>query len=468
MTKVYLVFLFSFLLFTTACRDTQQNQTTSSSDADTLTLGAPPAPDWAKNATIYEVNTRQFSPQGTFKGIEAQLPRLKELGIDIVWLMPIHPISQTNKQGTLGSPYAIADYRAVNPNYGTMADFKALVNRAHELGLRIMLDWVASHTGRDHAWVKEHPDWYISKDGQMIAPVDPQTDKSTNWNDVYALNYNNPDLRRTMIDAMRYWVKETDIDGYRCNVAGFVPNNFWLELRPELDKIKTVFMLSEWENDPDQFKSCFNMNYSWTMHNIMKAVASGVRTADKIDSVRALNHERFPIWYYQMLFTQNHDENANNGSLTESFGPGADAFVVLSSTLEGMPLVYNGMESNLDKRLPFFEKDTIAWGNYAKSNFFKTLLTLKHRNRALWNGLAGGRAVKIATDHDESVYAFYRQRDSDRVVVILNLSGRPQRVQLIGDGFTGMYTEVFSHQPVELKSEMTATLRPWEYRVLTN
>ncbi|WP_018622561.1 alpha-amylase family glycosyl hydrolase [Spirosoma luteum] len=466
MNKVYLVVFLSALILATACRDTQQTRSESSSD--TVALAAPPAPEWAKNATIYEVNTRQFSPQGSFKAIEEELPRLKEMGIDIIWLMPIFPLSQENKQGTLGSLYAIADYDKVNAAYGTLADFKALVNRAHALGLHVLLDWVASHTGRDHVWVDAHPDWYLQENGRMIAPIDPQTNKSTNWKDVVALDYNNPDMRRAMISTMQYWVKETDVDGYRCNMGGFVSNDFWAELRPELDKIKTVFMLSEWENEADQFKSCFNMNYSWTMHTIMKAVAKGLQTADKIDSVREVNQQRFPIWYYQMLFTQNHDENTNNGTVTETFGPGADAFMVLSCTLEGMPLVYNGMESNLTKRMSFFEPDTIAWGNYAKSDFFKTLLTLKHRNRALWNGLAGGKAIKISTDHDDTVYAFYRQRDSDRVVVLLNLSDHAQTVHLIGDGFTGMYTEIFSHQPIELKSEMTATLKPWEYRVLTN
>ena len=199
MNKLYSFFLLSSLFLATACTDTQQNQTgtaAAGSPADTTVRDAPPAPDWAKNATIYEVNTRQFSPQGNFKAIEAQLPRLKEMGVDIVWLMPIYPISQENKQGTLGSPYAIADYKAVNPAYGTLTDFKSLVNRAHELGLRIMLDWVANHTGRDHAWVTEHPDWYIRKNAQMVAPIDPQTGKPTNWNDVYALDFNNPAMRR--------------------------------------------------------------------------------------------------------------------------------------------------------------------------------------------------------------------------------------------------------------------------------
>ena len=467
MKKVSLVILLSSLILATACRNTPTNQTETTS-SDSTAQDAPPAPDWAKNATIYEVNTRQFSPQGTFKAVEAHLPRLKELGVDILWLMPIYPISQPNGKGDLGSPYAVTDYKAVNPDYGTLADFKSFVNRAHALGLRVILDWVPSHTGSSHSWVQQHPDWYTKVKSKMVAPVDPQTGKHAAWADVFGLNYDNPDMRKAMIEAMQFWVKECDIDGYRCNVAGYVPNSFWAELRPHLDKIKTVFMLSEWEDEPDQFKSCFNMNYGWAMHNMMKVVAEGVRPATSIDSLREANQKRFPIWYYQMMFTQNHDANTNNGTLAESFGPGADAFIVLSSTLEGMPLVYNGMESNLNKRLAFFAKDTISWGTYAKSDFFKTLLTLKHRNRALWNGLAGGKAEKIITDHDDKVYAFHRQRDNDRVVVVLNLSGQPQTVRLAGDGFTGKYTEIFSHQPVELKSEMVITLKPWEYRVLTN
>ena len=210
------------------------------------------------------------------------------------------------------------------------------------------------------------------------------------------------------------------------------------------------------------------MNYAWSLFTVMKAIAQAGWSATNIDSLREVNRKRFPTGHYQMLYTQNHDQNARDGTLTETFGAGADAFVVLSSTLEGMPLVYNGMESNLNKRLALFENDSIPWGNYGKSDFFKTLLTLKHRNRALWNGSAGGPVVKIPTDHDDRVYAFYRQRDNDRVVVILNLGNQPQNVRLSGDGYEGTYMEVFSRQAMAVKPEMLVSLRPWEFRVLTN
>lgn len=467
MKKFHLVVALSSLFLATACRDNRRNQVEKPT-SDTTYKAAPPAPDWAKFATIYEINTGQFSHQGNFKGIEAQLPRLKEMGVDVIWLMPIYPISRKDKQGTLGNPYAVADYESINSDYGTLSEFKSLVNRTHALGMRVVLDWVASHTGTDHTWMINHPDWYSKKDGKLIHPTDAKIGKPTGWDNVVKLDYDNPAVRQAMIDAMQYWVRETNIDGFRCTAAGYVPNTFWSELRPKLDKIKPMFMLAEWEDDPTQFKHGFNMNYSWSLYHMMKNVAKGVATADKIDSVCSANQQRFPAWYYQMLFTQNHNENANDGTLTEVFGPGADAFVVLSSTLQGMPLVYNGMESNLSRRLNLFNKDSIAWGNYAKSDFYKTLLTLKHRNRALWNGKDGGKFEKISTDHDDKIYAFHRQRDNDRVVVILNLSNRNQTVRLNGDVYVGMYTEVFSHQPVDLRSDMLVSLRPWEYRVLTN
>ncbi len=428
----------------------------------------PTSPEWAENATIYEVNIRHFSPEGNLAGVEKQLPRLKELGVDILWLMPIYPIGQEKRKGTLGSPYAVADFKAVNPAYGTLNDLRKLTKLAHDLGMRVILDFVPNHTAWDHPWVKQHPDWYTrNSKGELISPLNEQG-KPTGWLDVVDLNFNQPDMRNALVEALTYWVREADVDGYRMDVAGLVPLDFWQELRPALDKLKPVFLLAEAEAGPEQYNAGFNVNYGWAMHALLKNIAKGTAPATGIDSLLTLRAKAYPTWAYPMLFTQNHDENAWNGTLTESFGPGANAFVVLTSTLPGMPLVHNGAESGLRKRLAFFEKDPIAWGTYPETNFYKSLLTLKHRNRALWNGEAGGTLVRIPTGHDEQVYAFSRQRDEDRVVVITNLTGQLQSVRLSGEGYAGTYTDIFEHKPMELKTGMTLILKPWEYHVLTN
>ncbi|MBO0947384.1 alpha-amylase family glycosyl hydrolase [Fibrella forsythiae] len=475
--RLTFIYLASLLLIGTVwgCRtnpeqtEAQNGSLSATTPTDTSTQNGSnvPAPEWTKNATIYEVNVRQFSAKGDLASVEIQLPRLKELGVDIVWLMPIYPIGLEKKKGALGSPYSVADYKAVNPAYGTFDDLKHLVQRAHDLGMRVLLDYVPNHTAWDHPWVKQHPDWYTLVNGKMTSPLDDKG-KPTGWDDVVELNYDNPDLRAAMIDAMTFWVREADIDGYRMDASGLVPDNFWQDVRPALDKIKPVFMLSEWEADPAQFKACFNMNYGWAMHALLKDIAKGKAKATAIDSLLASRKKEYPRWAYQMQFTQNHDENTWNGTLTESFGAGAKAFVILTSTFNGMPLVYNGMESGLNKRLLFFEKDSINWGTYTDATFYKSLLTLKHRNRALWNGEAGGELIKIPTGHDDQVYAFLRQRDNDRVVVLVNLSNQLQTIRLSGDGYAGLYTDVFEHKPMELKTGMTMTLKPWEYHVMTN
>jgi len=431
------------------------------------TPGRPALPEWAANATLYEINLRQFSPEGSIKAVESQLTRLKEMGVDVLWLMPIYPISQSRRKGTLGNPYAVSDYRSVNPEFGTLEDFKSLVRRAHTLGLKVILDWEANHTGWDHVWVKEHPDWYTRIKGRMVSPLD-DNGEMTNWTDVADLDYENEAMRREMIRSMQFWGEECDIDGFRCDVASWVPDEFWAEVRPALDKIKPVFMLAESEDDPSHFRVCFNANYGWSTHNLMKATAKGKRPATALDSLLEANRKRFPAWYFQMHFTQNHEENSWVGAQQELFGNGSEAFAVLSCTFDGMPLVFNGMEANLSKRLKMYDKDPIYWGNYPKQDFYKTLLTLKHRNRALWNGQAGGPLVKISTGRDEQVYAFYRKKDGDMVTVVVNLSPQPQTIHLTGEGYEGMYTEIFTRQPVELRNATSLVLKPWEYRVYTN
>ncbi|WP_234734123.1 alpha-amylase family glycosyl hydrolase [Tellurirhabdus bombi] len=451
-------------------RTSTQNATANTQpigSANSLASKPPASPAWAKNATIYEVNLRQFSSEGTFKALEQQLTRLKEMGVDVLWLMPIHPIGVEKRKGTLGNPYAVKDYQAVDPEYGTMEDFKALVKRAHDLDMRVLLDWVPNHTSWDHPWVKQHPDWYTQVNGRIISPLN-EKGESAGWNDVADLNYDNEAMRHAMLDAMKFWVQQCDVDGFRCEVASLVPDEFWADVRPALDSIKTVFLLAESEDDPAHFKLGFNVNYGWSLHWLLKGIYKGTQNATAIDSLLAANQKRFPPWYYQVFFLQNQDENSWAGTATELFGNGADAFTVLAYTFDGMPLVYNGQEANLSKRLKMHEKDPIFWGNYSKQEFYKSLLTLKHRNKALWNGLHGGPLVKIPTGRDEKVYAFHRQKDGDHVAVIVNLSPEPQTIQLSGDGFEGMYTEVFSRQSVELRNALTFTLKPWEYKVYTN
>ncbi|WP_266366262.1 alpha-amylase family glycosyl hydrolase [Tellurirhabdus rosea] len=449
--------------------DTTTSSTTHPTDsASTVArMRQPASPDWAKNATIYEVNLRQFAEKEPLKALESQLTRLKEMGVDVLWLMPVFPIGAEKRKGTLGNPYAVRNYRAINPEYGTDADFRTLVQRAHDLGMRIILDWPLNHTAWDHPWVSQHPDWYTRINGRIISPVDEEGE-SSNWTDVADLNYDNLELRQHMLAEMKYWVKEYDVDGFRCEVASMVPDEFWAEVRPTLDSVKTVFMLAESEDDPSHFRLGFNANYGWSTHWLMREISRGRRKASDLDSLLDANRRKFPSWYYQMHFIQNHDENTWAGTTTELFGQSADAFSVLTFTFDGMPLVYNGMESKLSKRLKMYEKDPIYWGNYGKQDFYKTLLTLKHRNRALWNGPAGGPLVKLATTRDDKVYAFHRQKDGDMITVVVNLSPEPQTIQLTGDGFEGMYTEVFSRQPTELRNAMTFALKPWEYKVFTN
>lgn len=419
----------------------------------------PPEPDWFKNANIYEVNIRQYTPEGTFAAFEAHLPRLRDLGVDVLWLMPIHPISEAKRKGSLGSPYANADYTAVNPGYGTMEDFKRLVSKAHELGMKLILDWVPNHTGWDHVWIAQHPDWYTRDPGtdSIIHPA------GTDWTDVADLNYGSREMRKAMGDAMLFWLREADIDGFRCDVSGFVPDDFWAELRPRLDSVKTVFMLSENGDNAAHFASCFNANYGWPLKDVMLGILNGAG-ADTLSDYMAGIARDFPSHACHMSFITNHDENTWN-KLPMRFGAGEDAYAVLAFTLDGMPLIYSGQESGLQKQLSFFDKDQIDWGTFAKTDLYRTLLDLKHRNEALWNGIHGGRAVTIPQTEPDAVFAYYREQRGDRVVAAVNLSGQPRKITLQGSGYSGTYRECFRQTEQQLAPGTVLELEPWGYRV---
>ncbi len=414
-------------------------------------------PSWSANANIYEVNIRQYTKEGTFNAFRNHLPRLKAMGVNILWLMPVTPIGELNRKGTLGSYYSVKDYMAVNPEFGTLQDFKELVAEAHKLGMYVILDWVANHTAWDNHLVSDKPEWYTKDSlGNMISPFD--------WSDVVDLNYDVPELWEYMINALKFWVQETDIDGYRCDVAFLVPTEFWNRARKELEIIKPVFMLAEAE-EPVLHEQAFDMSYAWGMHHVMNRIAKGENNANHIDSMVVATMEKFPREAYMMQFTSNHDENSWAGTEYTRLGDGVQTFAVLSATIPGMPLVYSGQEAAMDKMLEFFEKDEIDWTEIPLENFYRELFMLKHNNPSLWNGIHGGSYTRVHTGADDKIYAFMREKDHARVFTILNLSSTAVETVLEGDLFKGKYSTVFSNEQINFRRNEHVSMQPWEYRI---
>lgn len=381
---------------------------------------------WSRQTNIYEVNVRQFTPEGTLKAFEAHLPRLKDLGVGILWFMPIQPIGRKNRKGGLGSYYAIRDYTAVNPEFGTLADFRRTVDRAHALGMKVILDWVANHTAWDHPWVATHPERYkLNEKGEVYSVTfNAGTPQVEYWTDVVGLNYQDPGLWLAMTEAMAFWLKEADIDGFRCDVASLVPTRFWEHVRARLDAIKPVFMLAE-SDQVDLHAKAFDMSYDWDLHDQLRAIAKGRAGAAALKAWWARRQARYPADAYRMNFTANHDSNSWHGSCKEFYGSQAcfKAMAVLAATLPGMPLIYGGQEGFFDERLAFFEKDPIQWRGYPLQAFYRELLQLKTRHAALANGQHGGSLAWLDTGND-SMLGLRRERGSSRVDVYLNLGGR--------------------------------------------
>ena len=416
------------------------------------------APEWSKNATIYEVNVRQFSKEGTFKAFEKDIPRLKKMGVDILWLMPINPIGMKNRKGSLGSYYAVRDYKAVNPEFGNMDDFKHLVATAHANEMKVIIDWVANHSSPDNVWLaKGHKDWYTLDSTGNVQPT-----IGTDWWDVADLNYDNKNMRREMIESMKYWLKEADIDGFRCDVAGWVPTDFWIDARKELDGVKKVFMLAEAEDIP--LHQAFDMTYGWEFHHVMNDVAKGKKSVQDIKNY--IKDSKFPKTAYRMNFTSNHDENSWNGTEMERMGNARFAMAVLAATIEGMPLVYNGQETSLDRRLKFFDKDEIEWTKMDLVDFYTKLLHLHQNNKALWNGTYGGEVKFLNAEEEKNILVFEREKDGNKVICVLNLSGSNQHVALIHADLKGKFHDLFSGKKVSLNGKIKYELQPWGYKVL--
>ena len=422
---------------------------------NTTTTGIP---EWTKNAVLYEVNIRQYTPEGTFKAFETHLPRLKELGVDILWIMPIHPISEKNRKGSLGSYYAVKDYKGVNPEFGTLEDFKALVNKAHEMGFKVILDWVANHTGWDNAWITEHPDWYTQDSTGTIIPPNPD------WSDIADLNFDSKPMRQAMIEAMDFWVKETNIDGYRCDVAWGVPQDFWEAATASLDSIKPVYMLAEDEDHPALLEKAFESNYAWKLHHILNEVAIGKKTAADIKTYFDESVNKYAPGSFPMQFITNHDENSWQGTEYERMGDAVQTFAALTFTMEGIPLIYNGQEAGLNKRLLFFEKDTINWSNLEMQKFYQSLVQLKHSNTALWNGTAGATMVFVETTASQNVLAFTREKDKNQVLAVFNLSPNPVELSLQLSR-SGNYQDYFTGESKTLVNGLVLKLDKWGYRI---
>lgn len=409
-----------------------------------------------KSGVIYEVNIRQFSSEGTFNAFSSHLPRLAGMGVDIIWLMPIHPIGEKERKGELGSYYSVRDYKGVNPEFGTEDDLRRLISKAHGLGMIVILDWVPNHTSWDAVWTETNPDFYVRQNGSFIIPPD------TDWTDVIQLDYNNQEMRRAMKDAMMYWLEEFDIDGYRCDVAGFVPNDFWEDAIAELRSVKPIFMLAEWE-DPEHHDLGFDMSYAWELHHIMNQLAQREASISDLMQYMERERERFPEDAIRMVFIDNHDENSWNGTIEERMGLNADAMAVFSFTFPGMPLIYTGQEAALDFRLPFFEKSEIPWGEYSLQEFYTDLIRLKKQNPALWNQPHGGE-VQFFNQVDHLI-AFSRSAGENEVLVLLNLDENP--VQFVLQNSPGSGVNWFSGEEVQMSEGDAVEISSNEFRVFT-
>lgn len=416
-------------------------------------------PEWSKNATIYEVNVRQYTPEGTFKAFENHLSRLKKMGVDIIWLMPIHPIGVQNRKGTLGSYYSVKDFYGINPEFGTMKDFQHLVDKIHAMGMYVIIDWVGNHSAWDNSLATQHPDWYTKTREGNFQPT-PWYD----WGDVIDFDYDNPDLRKYMTEALKYWVKETNIDGYRADVAGFIPTDFWENARQELDLIKPVFMLAEWESR-DLYKKSFDMTYSWTLWNELRQAVNHQKLGGLVEY---LSHDvnTVPRNAYRMTFTDNHDKNSWEGNPYLNFGPGLKTAIVMTGVVNGMPLCYSGQEAGLNRSLKFFEKDPIVWKHDENEELFTKLFHLKHNNQALWNGKYGGEMIRVVNDHQDQIISFYREMNKDAVLPILNFSDKEVIVNLDTKYYKGTYEELFTGKIYQISDQTSLKMEPWSYLVL--
>jgi len=441
-----LCFLFSLLFVQTVfCQKT--------APVKTGTVSGHPA--WIMQGNIYEVNVRQYTAEGTFNAFAKHLDRLKQMGVQTLWFMPLNPISKVDRKGTLGSYYAVSDYTSINPEFGSLADWVKLVKTIHKKGMKVIIDWVPNHTGGDHRWLTAHPNFFVKDStGKAAVPY--------GWDDTRQLDYKNHVMQDSMIAAMKYWITNTGVDGLRCDVAWNVPGSFWSRCISELKKTKNVFMLAEGDSAYLP-KSGFDAVYPWHMFHMMEKVAKGERPAFALDSVKNDIYTIYPANTLQMYFTSNHDENSWNKADFGSF-PGAvhAPFAVFTQTMsKGVPLIYSGQEEPVLRAIPFFEKDTITFNKLQRASFYKTLLNLRKRNAAL---SPDASFTKVNAGDSSAVYAFVRAKAGKKVFVILNLSDKEQTITVKDKSLYGKPLNVFSGDKEQLSNKQWM-IEPWGYAV---
>ena len=409
---------------------------------------------WARTANIYEVNIRQYTTEGTFNAFAKHLPRLKDMGVEILWFMPVTPISKERMLGTLGSYYACSSYTAVNPEFGTMYDFLSLVNTIHAMGMKIIIDWVANHTGRDHHWTTEHPDWYLKdKQGNFL--------EQHNWWDVIHLDYTKQDMRNALIEAMRFWIKQCNIDGFRCDMAHLVPLEFWLDAKEQCEVLKPLFWLAEC--DHIEYHAVFDVTYAWEWMHISDKVVRGIASIGQMKEVLH-KYSLYPAGAKKLYFTSNHDENTWNGTEYEKYLGAAKAFAVFTCTWPGIPLIYSGQELPNVKRLKFFDKDQIDWKpTIVLHNFYKTLLALRRSHTCL-NGDA--EVHILSTQHDDKIFGYLLADATSKVLVLLNFSPIDKlRINVTDIQLQGTYKNIISGLAYTFNSPEAFELQAWEFLV---
>lgn len=449
MKKNVFLLMLIMAIFAVSCN----NQSSSNSGKDYKN------PEWSKHSNIYEVNVRQFTEQGTFVAFEDHLDRLSGMGVDILWFMPITPIGEVNRKGELGSYYSVKSYTEINPEFGTIDDFNKIVDHAHELGMHVIIDWVANHTAWDHDWVNSNPEFY-KKDsvGNLVSPFD--------WTDVLALDYDNKVLWNAMCDEMKWWLENTDIDGFRCDVASHVPTEFWDSVRIVFEEIKPeIFMLAE-ADKPELNKNAFEMSYAWAMHHLMGQVAQGKEAPKALHEQIMKDKNNFAEGTIHMQFTTNHDENSWNGTEYEKMEEAAEIMAAMSFVVPGMPLIYNGQEAANTKRLAFFEKDLIDFSDLHLELFYDDLIRLKNNNIALWNGSYGGDYQLLENSNNSKVLSFIRAKDKNQVVFVGNFSNEKAVVEIDFGKYDDEYVIWRTEEEFDADDNNSFTLDPWNYVIL--